>query len=233
MQKQENYSQVRQPVIAFLGDSVTHGCFDIFLRDREIETEVKTELAYHEKLRKIFSVLYPEVPMTIINAGISGDTAKGGLTRLERDVLSYNPDVVVVCYGLNDSMWGEKGIKDYVESLELIFKKAKQTGAETIFLTPNMRTNHISQPFVEKELYDAVEAVMKNENEGWLDSYLDKARDICKKKGVKICDCHKIWKKVTQNGVEVNNLLSNRVNHPTEQMHWLFAYELVKVIFEI
>lgn len=48
------------------------------------------------------NILYPEVPVNIVNAGISGDCAEGGLKRLERDVLSYNPDLIVVCYGLNE-----------------------------------------------------------------------------------------------------------------------------------
>jgi len=233
IQKQDSYAQTRQPVIAFLGDSVTHGCFDIFISDEELKTKVKTELAYHEKVRKIFSLLYPEVPLCIINAGVSGDTAKGGLERLERDVLSYKPDIVVVCYGLNDAMERENGLNDYVNSLKTIFCKIEESGAQAIFMTPNMRTNHISEPFGDKRLSDAVNSVMQNENEGWLDKYLDEIRASCKELGIKVCDCHYIWKQLISNGVKVNHLLSNRVNHPIEELHWLFAYELVKVIFEI
>ena len=231
--KQENYAQSRQPSIAFLGDSVTHGCFEIFIREGKIETAVRTHQAYHEKLRTIFSSLYPDVPLCIINAGVSGDCAATGLDRLQRDVLSYNPDLVVVCYGLNDAMQGKEGLKRYTDSLEKIFLTIKQSGKDVIFMTPNMRTDKISQPFEDKTLAGAAESVVKNETEGWLDTYLDKARELCLNLGVTVCDCNAAWKNMTDKGVKVNNLLSNRVNHPTEQLHWLFAYELVKTIFSM
>jgi len=38
----------------------------------------------------------------VINSGISGDSAEFGLLRLERDVFRFNPDIVVVSYGMND-----------------------------------------------------------------------------------------------------------------------------------
>lgn len=64
----------------------------------------------------------------------------------------------------------------------------------------------------------------------WLKSYLDRARGLCARMGVPVCDCNMLWEKMKQNGVEINNLLSNRINHPTAEMHWLFAYELVRMM---
>jgi lysophospholipase L1-like esterase len=46
---------------------------------------------------------HPEVPLTFVNAGIGGHTAQDGLNRLERDVLSQSPTVVVVNFGMNDA----------------------------------------------------------------------------------------------------------------------------------
>ena len=48
---------------------------------------------------------------------------------------------------------------------------------------------------------------------------------------VPVCDCYKIWEMFKNGGVDVNLLLSNKVNHPTRDMHYLFAYELVKIMF--
>lgn len=39
---------------------------------------------------------------TVINAGISGDTATNALGRLQRDVLSRDPDLVIISFGGND-----------------------------------------------------------------------------------------------------------------------------------
>lgn len=71
------------------------------------------------------NILYPEVPVNIVNAGISGDCAEGGLKRLERDVLSYNPDLIVVCYGLNEVGKSKDGLDLYINSLWGIFTKIK------------------------------------------------------------------------------------------------------------
>ena len=231
--KQSDLFGERQPVIAFLGDSVTQGCFEIYVKNEKLETKTRSTLAYHEKLREILAMLYPDVPINIINAGISGDCAKNAKNRLDRDCLSYNPDLVVVCFGLNDSMQGKEGIEDYKKSLAEIFEKIQKSGSDVIFMTPNMRTRMIDEPFSEKILADAAESVVKNEGDHWLDTYIYAARAICREYGVSVCDCNRIWKALVRNGVNLNSLLSNRINHPTEDMHWLFAYELARMIFDI
>lgn len=38
----------------------------------------------------------------IINSGVSGNTTAGGLARLEKDVLAFEPDVVLITLGGND-----------------------------------------------------------------------------------------------------------------------------------
>lgn len=222
----------RQPVIAFMGDSVTHGCFGLYVENDVIRTYMELEKGYHEKVKEIFRMLYPKVPLTIINAGLSGDKAKGGKNRLDRDVLSFNPDLVVVCYGLNDACDEEAGIEEYISSLNEIFDKIKQHGSEIIFLTPNLRTDELNVKFDNQLLNDCALNVIQNEKQGWLDKYLDSACKLCQKKGVIVCDCNKIWKCLKENDVDINNLLANRINHPVEKMNWLFAYELVKIMFE-
>lgn len=56
---------------------------------------------YHELFRKKFNAVFSQCPVTIINAGISGGNAVKGDERLERDILSYSPDIAVICFGLN------------------------------------------------------------------------------------------------------------------------------------
>ena len=101
--KQNSLHENRQPVIAFLGDSVTQGCFEIYVEQGQLLTAFRAEDGYVTKVKTLLGMLYPAVPVSIINAGISGQNAELGLERLERDVLSYQPDLVVVCFGLNDA----------------------------------------------------------------------------------------------------------------------------------
>ena len=68
--------------IAFLGDSVTQGCFEVYLTSEgAVQTVFEPESGYAADVRKLFALLYPGVPVQFINAGISGDTAAAGTRR--------------------------------------------------------------------------------------------------------------------------------------------------------
>ena len=70
------------PVIAFLGDSVTHGAFEC--TDGGSGCVFDFAAVYHNRLRLMISQKYEWIPVSIINAGVAGDTAAGGLQRLAR-----------------------------------------------------------------------------------------------------------------------------------------------------
>ena len=232
-QKQKDIHGSRQPVIAFLGDSVTQGCFDLYMKGERLRPYTDSKSGYHEKVREILGILYPDVPVNIINAGISGDTAMGGRKRLERDVLSYQPDLVVVCFGLNDASLEQEGLDGYCSALKEIFSRVTESGAEIIFMTPNLRTNKADSKRFEERFNEVAEIVAKNESDGWLEKYLKRARDICSEMSIPVCDCNKLWKALRDNDVDINMILSNKINHPTAHMHWLFAYELVRMMIII
>ncbi len=48
------------------------------------------------------SLLAAALPIPVVNAGVAGETTADGLRRLERDVLSRDPRLVVVFFGGND-----------------------------------------------------------------------------------------------------------------------------------
>lgn len=74
----------RPVTIAFLGDSVTQGCFEIYNKsENEIETVFDKNYAYHNYVAKILSVVFPNVPVNIINAGLSGDFTGHALKRIK------------------------------------------------------------------------------------------------------------------------------------------------------
>lgn len=226
----DNYGQ-GAVTIAFLGDSVTQGCFEVTeRRDGGLNVVFDKESAYHAYLDRIFSILFPNVPINVINAGISGGNALHGLERLERDVLRFQPDLTVVCFGLNDSGGGEKGIDPYCKALEQIFLRLKESGSEVIFMTPNMMNTYVSEELCTKTLCDIAEITAERQNGGIFDAYIDAALKVCEKNDVKVCDCYKQWKRLAANGVDITNLLSNKINHPTRELNWLFAISLIDVI---
>lgn len=98
-------------IVAF-GDSVTHGAV--------AADEVNYETVYWNRLKRKLNEVRNYVPVNMINAGIGGITAKGSLERMERQVFSHLPDLVIVCFGLNDV---NGSLEEYLSSLQCILKK--------------------------------------------------------------------------------------------------------------
>lgn len=71
---------------------------------------------YPEVMRRELTSLRPKVRIEIINSGRIGDTISGTIGRFERDVLAYDPDLIVWQLGTNDVTWGGRadGLKDRV-----------------------------------------------------------------------------------------------------------------------
>lgn len=227
----ENRENPGSVTIAFLGDSVTQGCFEVYQReDQSIAPVFEQWNAYHAYLGRILSMLYPKVPVNIVNAGISGDTAERGLERLDRDVLRHAPDLAVICFGLNDAGGGMDGVGRYGEALREIFHRLGVNGIERIFLTPNMMNTRISPHIREKAIRKTAAQTMKIQLDGTFDAYMEEAKRVCGDCGVAVCDCYEKWKLLEKNGVDITELLSNRINHPSREMNWLFAVSLLETM---
>ena len=183
------------------------------------------------RLSYIVQMLYPSVPINMIQAGVSGDDSKSGLRRVERDVCAFNPDLTIVCFGLNDCGGGVENIKYYIEALEGIFKKIKECGSEIIFMTPNLMADSVSDEVTDSYTREFYERVIKSSDDS-LKDYVAAAKELCVENNIPVCDCFSIWQMLKDNGVNTTRLLSNRFNHPIEKMHWLFAIMLMKQIFE-
>ncbi len=231
--KQNDLYGALPATVAFLGDSVTQGCFELFESGRAIDTVFDNKCAYSTRIREILHTFFPKAHINIVNCGISGDNAPNGLSRLERDILPFKPDLVVVSYGLNDCGNGEAGLEKYVNALDGIFKRVKETGAECIFMTENMMNTHVSCHVTNPRFIEIAEGTAKRQNNGTLDRYFEAAKKVAEENGVRVCDCYAKWKAMHKAGVNVTELLSNHVNHPTREMHYLFAYSLIETMLEI
>jgi lysophospholipase L1-like esterase len=124
-------------IVAF-GDSLTAG------------VGATLENSYPGQLAKILG-------RDIENAGRSGDTTASALARLKKDVLSKNPDLVLVTLGGND-LKNRVELGESMERLEKIFQDIQSTGAAVVYLS-------IDPPLV---------------GDNWLLS----VKDVCKRNGV-------------------------------------------------
>lgn len=205
-------------IVAF-GDSVTHGSLS--------NGEIDYETVYWNRLKKKINEKRNYVPVNIINAGIGGVTAGTSIERMDKQVLAHNPDLIIVCFGLNDV----NGTLDwYLESLETIFKKCIENGAETIFMTPNMMNTYVADD-TNPELIEYATRTADYQNSGKMDKFIFEAIKVARSMGIKVCDCYSKWKEMSEKQ-DITKLLVNRINHPTREMHELFAQSLFDIIFE-
>ena len=230
-EKSEQKMDTKIPTIAFLGDSVTEGCFELYMKSKErYETEYRSNDAYHSCLKKILAFLFPNVPVNIINAGISGDNTTGGLKRVQRDVISHKPDLTIVCFGLNDCSKGEQGLEPFKDNLRQIYTSTKECGSEVICMTPNMMNTYVSGRVERSEFIEIAEMTGKTQLNGLLKMYCDAAKKVAEECDVSICDVYSKWERMYDNGVDTTELLANYINHPKKEMHWLFAFSLIETM---
>lgn len=95
-------------IICF-GDSITAG----------------NNVGLNERYPRVLSTL---LKRDVINAGVSGDTTQAALARLERDVLTKDPLLVIVILGGNDFL-RQRPIHETMENLRTIVRKIHKKGA--------------------------------------------------------------------------------------------------------
>jgi lysophospholipase L1-like esterase len=107
----QTVESIGDTIICF-GDSLTHG------------TGASKGMDYPSQLSKM-------IAKPVINAGVSGDTTARALQRLERDVLSKSPDLVLITLGGNDLKNGVAKERAF-DNLRMIVESIQETGAKVI-----------------------------------------------------------------------------------------------------
>ena len=101
-------------------------------------------LAQNENLASELSRSFEadNLEVSIINASISGNTSKNGLSRVEWS-LGDNPEIVVICLGANDML---RGLNPALtsENLDLIISKFKKSG--TVVILAGMQSSESMGP---------------------------------------------------------------------------------------
>jgi acyl-CoA thioesterase I len=114
------------PVVVFLGDSLTAGL------------GLDEDQAYPALLDK--ALQQEGLPVHVVNAGVSGDTTAGGLSRLSW-LLKQHPDVIVVALGGNDGLRGLP-VEEADHNLREIVRRSQAAGARVLLLGLQMPPNY-------------------------------------------------------------------------------------------
>lgn len=111
---------------------------------------------------------HPDLGLTIINAGLSSETVSGItepvhpfprpniLDRIERVLMLADPDIVFVCYGMNDGIYHpvEDRITDaYRNGLQQVLTAIDKAGAKAYLLSPPVFD--VNAPGIQKSLKNA------------------------------------------------------------------------------
>jgi len=214
------------PVLTIaLGDSVTQGC--------SVVGEFIPDEVYHHRLKRLFEQQYPLSTFSVLNAGVGGDDAPGGVGRLDRDVISHKPDLLLVAFGVNDAHGKRDGMHRFRTAIELIVLRTRDyCEAEIILLTPTfMNTRDSDNVAPEHRERGYVENFIQVQKDGWVGEYAASIREIGQRLQVPVADVYDAWERLAQKGVDTTALLCNGLNHPGGAAHRIHA-ELVMQIVE-
>ena len=163
-----NMTHQQSKTILFFGDSITQLGIQ--------------EGGYIQLLKKKFDSTQPNQPVSLLGAGVSGNKVYDLYLRLEEDVLTKNPDQVIIWVGVNDvwhKQWGTGTDADAFEKFYVaMVKKMQAQHIDLILVTP---------------------AVVGEKKEGGneldkdLDAYSDIIRKISKTYQCKLVDCRKLF----------------------------------------
>ncbi len=141
------------PRLVCLGDSVTFGW----------------NLAYEESfpylLENKLKEQYPEI--MVINSGVGSETVVDGLNRLDSDVFYFDPQVVIINFGLNDAFVFKYGNKDtdlknnidldtYTDTYRQLIERILEKDIEILIMSTN--------PVIAEKLWQNKDIVRKLED---------------------------------------------------------------------
>lgn len=102
-------------IVAF-GDSITASAAQA--NDKKWPKVLETRLQQADPSRRF----------QVVNAGVGGNTSREGLARLERDVLTHKPDLVVIEFGGNDATDNAArhvDLKEFEKNLTTMLEKTR------------------------------------------------------------------------------------------------------------
>ena len=158
-----------------------------------------------ESLRQRF----PDSKIEMINSGICGDTSQDGLGRLDWAVLSYEPDLVTINFGINDCVL-VLSLEEFEMNLVEMVRRIRAGPDSEILLLSSQPLE--SPPYDQRVLdyYQTVERVAKEMNVGFVDVY-------------------GAWMKRVRVGMPLDSLILPGLDHPNEAGYRIIAEELMSL----
>jgi lysophospholipase L1-like esterase len=213
--------------IVALGDSTT-----------EAGWEGNAKSVYPERLEAALEAR--GIDVDVINAGISNTTSRQAVERLDSDVRRFDPDYVIIQFGINDS-WIDASLgrtkprltlDEYEGYLKTIIETMRADGAKPILMTANpMRWSELYG----HELKDPALGFDFDDPRGinrLLDVYSERVREIAREMNVPLVDVSKRFEAYDRIlGQSISDiLLPNDDIHPNDAGHAMIAEWLTEIL---
>lgn len=194
----------------------------VFLGDSITEQRIHTRYVMN-----YFALRYPGVDISFRNAGWGGDTAPGGLNRLQRDVLDLKPTVVSICFGMNDAgykAFDKAAFEKYMTGMTGLVAGLKKAGVKVVLLTPGCVHGEKVRAFF------AVET-MKAYNDT-LALFAKGVEDLAAREKLPVYDIHALMLDVQTKAIAADpsfTMIPDAV-HPSPAGQAVMAYGLLKAL---
>lgn len=199
----------------FLGNSITDGGH------------------YHSYIWLYYMTHFPNMPITIFNGGIGGDTAYDMNKRLDGDIFGKNPTVLMVTFGMNDSGYFEYNGDNASEFAETKYQESigNYKQMEKRFLSlPSTRIVMLgTSPYDETAQIEG-NTPFKKKNET-IKRIIDYQFESAKKNGWEYTDLNAPMVAINQERQKENpgfSLCGNDRIHPDNDGHMVMAYLFLK-----
>lgn len=191
----------KKVTIVALGDSIT-----------ELTWHTRGHLNWVGLLQEALFETYGRNRCWVINSGRCGDRAEYGLARLAEDVYRFQPDLVIISYGMNDAGGGEAYLPTFRKSMiRLIREIREKTGADILLRTPN-------------PVFGQPTALTAVEVPGTCNArYAREIVKIAKREKCVVVDHYRKWKELEK----LNGTIPEEPNHP-----WLYMSDSIHPGFQ-
>jgi acyl-CoA thioesterase I len=105
----------------------------------------RMELNYPNSLKRELHALLPNASIEVLNHGISGEDARQMLPRLDRDLATEKPDLVLWQVGTN-ALLGENTVESQAPLIRDGLRRIRDAGADVILMDPQYAPHVLRDP---------------------------------------------------------------------------------------
>ena len=172
-----------------LGDSLTNGWM--------------VQKGYLDYLSEMLRERYPIARIELNNLGLPGDTARGGLFRLQSQIIKGTPDAIIIQFGIND-LFSDIPAENYKENVSSMIQLIREAyGAEIILVT-------------------SVCFESPGENTA-INEFYQKLAELADTYSLPLAKVHDYWQSKLKSGIPYESIVKNDYVHPTEAGYRLMA----------